>query len=434
MDIKTITVVGANGTMGCNVAGIFAAFGNAQVYMISRSMEKSQQAIARAVKTVRADSIAAKFVPADYSMLRECVSKSDLVFESVAEDLQIKLEITKKIGLAARPDAILSTGTSGLSITTLAEACPENMRSRYFGVHMFNPPYNLILCEVMRTKYSDEKVFQELWEYLDKKLHRALVEVKDSPAFLGNRIGFQFMNRALQVAELYKDKGGVDYIDAILGSFSGRSMAPIVTVDFVGLDVHKAIVDNVHDNARDYANDTFVLSGYMQKLIDEGKLGRKAKGGLYKQVINENGAKSMMIYDIATGEYRDMRKYDMPFANEMRHALRNGDYQKAFLTLINTRSQESDLCLNFMLQYILYSLFAAHEVGFSVHAADVVMATGFNWCPPLAMAEALSTVTDLKALIMERVDSAVLENLDVEDLLAGIEPSKYDYRPFFKAN
>ena len=75
--------------------------------------------------------------------------------------------------------------------------------------------------------------------------------MKDSPAFLGNRIGFQFINEALQYAEKYKFNGGIDYIDAILGPFTGRAMSPLVTANFVGLDVHKAIVDNLYENTRD---------------------------------------------------------------------------------------------------------------------------------------------------------------------------------------
>lgn len=72
------------------------------------------------------------------------------------------------------------------------------------------------------------------------------MQVKDNPAFLGNRIGFQFINDAMQYADRFKDNGSIDYIDAILGSFTERSMAPLTTSDFVGLDVHKAIVDNIY--------------------------------------------------------------------------------------------------------------------------------------------------------------------------------------------
>lgn len=86
MNIKTVTVIGANGTMGCNVSAIFASFGNAKVYMVSRDMEKSKKAAIKAGNSVKASSIMNNLIPADYSMLDQCVSQSDLVFESVAEN------------------------------------------------------------------------------------------------------------------------------------------------------------------------------------------------------------------------------------------------------------------------------------------------------------------------------------------------------------
>lgn len=93
LKIKTVTVVGANGTMGTNVSGIFASFGDATVYMISRDKEKSKKAALKAGKTVKADCIVSHLIPADYLMLEECVSKSDLVFESAAENLELKIDL-----------------------------------------------------------------------------------------------------------------------------------------------------------------------------------------------------------------------------------------------------------------------------------------------------------------------------------------------------
>ena len=92
MEITTVTVVGVTGTMGANVAGIFASFGNAKVYAVGRDIEKVKKTIPRIVKSVKADSIAANLVPADFSMLEHCVAESDLVFESSAEDIQVKTE------------------------------------------------------------------------------------------------------------------------------------------------------------------------------------------------------------------------------------------------------------------------------------------------------------------------------------------------------
>ena len=430
--INAVTVIGVTGTMGANIAGIFASFGNAKVYCVARDIEKVKKTIPRIIKSVRADAIAKNLIPADFSMLEDCVKKSDLVFESSKEDLAVKIEIARRVGNALQPHAISGTGSSGLSISKIAECYPKEMRGHFFGIHMFNPPYTLPLCELTPTVYSDQKMKEELKEYLSKKLIRTVVEVKDSPAFLGNRIGFQFINEALQYAEKYKDNGGIDYIDALLGSFTGRTMAPLTTSDFVGLDVHKAIVDNIYENTNDYAHDTFILPEFVQKLVTDGKLGRKSGGGLYQLVKYDNGLRRQTVFDINTGFYRDVIPYAFPFVDKMKRRLAEGDYEKAFERLVNNHSQEAEICLSFLLKYIVYSLYATEEVGYDITAADDVMATGFNWCPPLAMYQALSIVADVQKLIHERLPE-ICQKIDVDHYLADVKPSKYDYRIYFKS-
>lgn len=433
MIIRTVTVIGATGTMGANVSGIFASFGNAKVYMIGRDIEKVKRTISKTVKSVRADSIADNLVPADFSMLEDCVKESDLIFESVAESMDIKRNIALRVGTVLRKDAISCTGSSGLSITELAECYPEELRGNFFGVHMFNPPYSMSLCEFIATKYSRPELKKDLKAYLHNVLYRTVVEVKDSPAFLGNKIGFQFINEALQYAEKYKDNGGIDYIDAILGPFTGRSMSPLVTSDFVGLDVHKAIVDNVFENSADYEHTTFVFPEFAKKLVNEGKFGRKSNGGLYQTNKYDNGLKRFAVYDIVSDAYRDKIDYVFPFAENMKRDIKTGNYKNAFETLVNNHSKEAEICMHFLLSYIVYSLYSADNIGFSVEAADDVMATGFNWCPPLALIQGIASVTDVKALIDERLESKLLEQIDLDRIWEELKPSKYDYRLYFKS-
>lgn len=432
MNIKTVTVIGATGTMGANVAGIFASFGAAKVFCVGRSLERVKQTIPRIVKSVKADSIAENLIPADFSMLGECVSQSDLVFESIAEDAELKAETAKETASALRNDAVSCTGTSGLSVTSLAECYPETLRKRFFGVHMFNPPYSMSLCEFIQTKYSDADIAADLKRYLSRSLIRTVVEVKDSPAFLANRIGFQMINEALQYAEKYKDNGGIDYIDAILGTFTGRAMPPLTTCDFVGLDVHKAIVDNVYFHVDDYAHETFALPSFVTKLISEGKLGRKVNGGLYQFIRYDNGLKRQTVYDINSGYYRDVIPYAFPFADKMKKHIYSGNYQLSFDYLVNNHSLEAEICLSFLLKYIVYSLYATKEVGYTVHSADDVMAMGFNWCPPLAMYQAISSAGNVPALIRERIPE-IYEKAGAGLLLEELEPSRYDFRPYFRS-
>lgn len=431
-EIRTVTVIGVTGTMGANIAGIFASFGNAKTYCVGRDIEKVRQTIPRIVQSVRADAIAKNLIPADFSMLEQCVRESDLVFESCKEDINVKKEIARQVSNALQPYAISGTGSSGLSITDIASCYSERLRGHFFGIHMFNPPYTLQLCELTSTVYSDKRTQMELKTYLTNVLHRTTVEVKDSPAFLANRIGFQFINEALQYAEKYKDNGGIDYIDALLGPFTGRVMSPLITSDFVGLDVHKAIVDNIYLNTNDYMHETFVMPSFAQKLISEGKLGRKSGGGLYQIVKYENNLKRQTVYDINTGFYRDVIPYTFPFADNMKRMIGEGNYLKALECLVDNSSLEAEICLSFLLKYVVYSLYTTKEVGYDITAADDVMAAGFNWCPPMAIYRALSSVTNVPRLVHERL-SEICSRVDVDRLFADVKASKYDYRPFFKS-
>lgn len=129
VNIQTVTVIGVTGTMGANVAGIFASFGDVKVYCVGRYIEKVKKTIQRIVNSVKAYAIAKNMIPADFSTLEQCVA-----------------EIVGRVGKSLRKTAVSCTGTSGLSIITLAECYPEELGGRFFGVHMFNPSYHMLLC------------------------------------------------------------------------------------------------------------------------------------------------------------------------------------------------------------------------------------------------------------------------------------------------
>lgn len=438
ISVNTVTVLGANGTMGCNVSAIFASFGSAKVYMVSRSIEKSEKALEKACQSVKAESIRGRLIPVEYEQLEQCVEESDLIFEACAENFEIKTGIHEKIAqillnAEEKKQRIVCTGTSGLSVTKLAEIYNVEMQKNVFGMHFFNPPYNMTLCELIPTVYSDTEMLGDVKEYLTKQLKRTAVVVKDAPAFLANRIGFQFINKAMQMAEEYKYNGGIDYIDAILGPFTGRAMAPLVTANFVGLDVHKAIVDNLYHNTKDYANDDYVLPEFCEKMIQQGNLGRKSGAGLYKVVLNDDGSKTHQVYDIEHGNYREVRRYTFSFAETMVEHLRVGDYSAAMDELRINKSTEAEICCRFLLDYVLYSAYVSKEVADNVYAADDAMATGFNWCPPMALMDAFSGKQAFIELCKERIGEEVLKGI-ISNLEAELPDfSNYDYRKYLRA-
>ena len=206
-------------------------------------------------------------------------------------------------------------------------------------------------------------------------------------------------------------------------------MPPLVTVDFVGLDIHAAIVRNVYNNSDDYEKELFILPQYASDLIETGRLGRKSGGGLYKSTLLEDGKKIKLVYDINLKQYRPISKYNFSFVHKMNAFIKNGDYKKAFEALANDRSEEAEICLSFLVNYIIYALNMSEMTSDSIYAADDAMATGFNWCPPLALYEILNDCFD----VCKWARRHNIRGLDT-DVLSRVKPSQYDYRPFIRVS
>lgn len=414
-EIKTVTILGANGAMGAGSAGVIASFGEAKVYMLARDLGKANEGIEKAIQSVRTDTIRSRMIAGTYDNdLAKAVADSDWVFELVAESYDVKEAINAQIAKHKKPGTIISTVSSGLSIERLSKAFDADGQKHYFGTHFFNPPYKMILCELVSHKGSDPKIKKQLGKYLEEVLGRAVVYTNDTPAFAGNRIGFQLMNEIAQVAEKYSDKGGLALMDEIMGGFTGRAMGPLATVDFVGLDVHKAIVDNLYQFTKDDAHETFKLPGYMQKLIDSGNLGAKSGQGLFKRTKTADGKREKFVYNISTGNYDPYPKFDIPFTKEAGKKIAASDYAGAMDVIKNAKGFEAELCRYFIARYISYSLSIVGEVVENKENADAAMGFGFNWVPASAFVDFLGGVTEsIKFLEQSKIEvPAVLKNAD----------------------
>lgn len=428
MNIKTVTVLGANGAMGRNVSAIFASFGSAKVYMVCRNLDKAKKAAKQAFLSIRSESIRDRLVPVTYDELEKCISESDLVFESLSEDLEIKSQMYKKIQPFLKDDVIVATGTSGLSIKKLSEVFEKHSK-RFFGIHMFNPPYNLTLCELVVHSDDQKELSKNIKNYLSEHLKRTVVEVKDKPSFLGNRIGFFFINEAIKLANENKDQGGIDYIDSIIGGFTGRNMAPLVTADFVGLDVTKSIIDYIYENTKDQYKESFKAQDYFNELISGGSLGKKVNRGFYYKDRDRN---ILFVYDIKQKLYRLVNSYQFYFSNEMIKNLKIGNYSKAISILINDESHEAIICKVMLLKYAIYSLKISLDVSDDITACDDAMATGFSWIPPIALIDLVGGKKVFRKLTYDYLDNQYIKLLDsLYDKIPCC--SKYDYRPYLKA-
>src|SRR5512143_3286157 len=282
IDIKDVVVLGANGTMGAGSGEVFAA-GGCDVVFLARAAEKAHEGLVTAQNMAKSARIADRISVGTYEQdLEEAVAKADLIFEALAEDIELKKQFFARVDKCRRPDSIVATVSSGLSIAEMAHGRSDTFRRNFLGVHLFNPPHVIVGTEVIPHRDTNPKLVTEMTALLETRFGRIAIITDDKPAFCGNRVGFKVLNEVAILAEEY----GVTFIDYLIGPYTGRAMSPLSTIDLVGWDVHKAIVDNVHAHTKDEAHDTFALPAYMDNLIAHGHLGNKTAdhGGFYRRV------------------------------------------------------------------------------------------------------------------------------------------------------
>jgi 3-hydroxyacyl-CoA dehydrogenase len=257
----------------------------------------------------------------------------------------------------------------------------ESFAKHFLGIHFFNPPNVIVGCELIPHAGSDPLVVAEVTELLRDKLGRELVRTSDTPAFCGNRVGFKVLNECAQLA----DEHGAGYIDALLGPHTGRAMAPLATIDFVGWDVHQAIVDNVYANTRDEAHAAFALPASMKEKIARGMLGDKTpeKGGFFKKPAKGEKAAAVAVPEIA---------------QKMRALHHVGRYKEAFDAFADATGPDAELMRKVILGYVSYALNRVGEVVESVADVDRIMGFGFNWAPPGALADVIGARRTVKLL------------------------------------
>ncbi len=402
IDIKDVVVLGANGTMGAGSGEVFAA-GGCDVVFLARSAEKAHEGLVTAQNMAKSARIADRISVGTYGQdLEEVVSKADLIFEALAEDIELKKQFFARVDKCRRPDSIVATVSSGLSIAEMAHGRSESFRRNFLGIHLFNPPHVIVGTEVIPHAETNPKLVPEIVRLLETRFGRIAIVTDDKPAFCGNRVGFKVLNEVAILAETH----GVAFMDYLIGPHTGRAMPPLATVDLVGWDVHKAIVDNVHAHAKDEAHDMFKLPAYMDGLIDHGHLGNKTPehGGFFRRV-KESKQTISLVLDPKTGAYKDQRENgtrQVPFVEKMKQLHHVGLYREAFKVFAEATGAEADLAKRVVLGYVSYALNRvgdkANEVVRSARDVDRIMGFGFNWAPATVLVDVLGVNTTIGLL------------------------------------
>jgi 3-hydroxyacyl-CoA dehydrogenase len=420
--IQRVVILGANGTMGAGSAEVFAA-GGCDVVLLARSTEKAREGLVGAQNMAKSLRIADRMSVGTYDGdFDEAIGKADLVFEALAEDLEIKKAFFERVDRHRRSDSIVATVSSGLSITEMAKPCSAGFRRNFLGIHLFNPPNVIIGTEVIPHAETDPQLVPAIVAILERRFGRAVTLCRDMPAFAGNRIGFKVLNECAQLAAQY----GVAFIDYLIGPYTGRAMPPLATVDLVGWDVHKAIVDNVHARTADEARDSFALPTYVAELIDEGHLGNKTpeRGGFYRRT-KEDGKSVDLVLDPQSGGYRspaDVKVEPIAFVEQMRELHHIGRYADALKVFLAVAGREADLARKVVLGYVSYALnrVGEHEVVREPRDVDRIMGFGFNWAPPSVLVDLMGVKETIKA-----IEKA---GLQVPRILAKARPGEHLFR------
>ena len=375
--IQKVAILGASGNMGSHSGAVFAG-ADIQCIFFARSMEKAKQGIESAMNAVRSSIIKDFIIPRTYDDLEKEIPECDWVFEALAEDIKIKREFFGRINGVRKPGTIVSSVSSGLSILDMVEETSEDFKAHALGTHFYNPPTKLSANELIFHPENSEEFKQFIKEFCEKTLHRINVETYDTPGFAGNRIGFQLLNSAAVEVE----KSGAAKTEYLLGPYTGRAMAPLATIDLVGLDVHKAITDNLKENTDDFLNNSFSMPDYMNKMIEQGMLGNKTpdKGGFFRGEQDPP-----MILNPKTLKHEANSAEHVDFVEQVKDLIHNGIYRRAVATLFSAQGDDAGMVRRFILNYISYSfsligIATPEEDG--IHGIDKVMAHGFSWMPP----------------------------------------------------
>ncbi len=235
---------------------------------------------------------------ANYEEHLELLKDCDLVIEAIAERMDWKLDLYRKIAPYVAPHAIVASNTSGLSITKLSEAVPESMRARFCGIHFFNPPRYMALVELIPTPSTDTDVLDQLETFVTATLGKSVVRAKDTPNFVANRVGIAGMLATIRESEKFGLT--VDVVDDLTGKKMGRaSSGTFRTADLVGLDTMVHVIKTMQDNLQDdpfFA--IYATPPVLESLMKAGALGKKTGAGYYKKV-----GKDILRFDAAKSDY-----------------------------------------------------------------------------------------------------------------------------------
>lgn len=299
----------------------------------------------------------------------------DWIIEVVVENLDVKKSLFADVEKHRKEGTIVSSNTSGISVEEMIADSSEDFRKHFLGTHFFNPPRYLKLLEVIPTKDTDENVLTFMKEFGENVLGKGVVEAKDTPNFIANRIGTYGL--LVTVQEMLKGGYSIGEVDSVTGPMIGRpKSATFRTLDVVGLDTFHHVAKNVYDQVEGKEKETFDMPDFMVKMNEKGMLGAKSGKGFYYRERGKNGS---TIYELnpETFEYEDRKKMKTA-ATEM--AKQQKGSKRKLKALVSAKGDKAgDLVWAITKPALIYSAELLGEIADDIISIDEAMRWGFGW-------------------------------------------------------
>ena len=309
--------------------------------------------------------------PANYEQNLEQLRDCDLVIEAIAERIDWKSDLYRKVAPYLGTHSIFASNTSGLSINQLAQAFPEAQRHRFCGIHFFNPPRYMHLVELIPCAATELTLLDHLEEFLVSTLGKGVVRAKDTPNFIANRIGVFSLLATAHHAQQFNL--GFDTVDALTGRYLGRpKSATFRTLDVVGLDVFAHVVNTMREGlADDPWHRYFSPPDWLTKLIEKGALGQKSKRGIYQKM-----GKEIHVLDLATQAYRVAEgKAD----DAVKDILRERDWAKKLAALRASPHPQAQFLWAVFRDVFHYCALHLPAIAHNARDLDFAVRWGFGW-------------------------------------------------------
>ena len=390
--IHKVAILGA-GTMGARLAAHFANAG-VPSYLFDIVPPGADAASRNSVAAAGLDA-AKKAKPAAFmeSSLAKLVTvgnfeddlkklaDADWILEAVVENLDLKRVLLKKVEAARKPGTIVTTNTSGLPVGKIAEGFSDDFRRCWFGTHFFNPPRYMRLLELIPTSVADRSLMEAVSHFCDTRLGKGVVMAKDTPNFIGNRIGtFSVLNVMRLMQEM---NFTIEDIDALTGQAVGwPKSATFRTIDLVGLDILGHVVTNMNQSAHDERSD-LKLPDFFNQMLERKWLGDKTKGGFYKKIKGREGEEDeRLALDWKTLEYHPRQKPKFA-ALDMAKNIEDTDARLRMLLGLDGSGSKADPAGQFLWHALAdlwtYAANRVPEISDTIVEIDRAMKLGFNW-------------------------------------------------------